>query len=109
MADGDGGEVGQALEDAVVFRVKERIGLVGDDPEGAAGEVDLPGDEEAIGDGWGVDADGVEIELRDTEELWRAAAEAGAAGAEVAGEDGAEIGCVAACGGDPAELHLAFG
>ncbi len=109
MADGDGGEVGEALEDAVVLGVEERERVVGDDPEGAAGLVDLPGDEEAVGDGRSVDADGVEIELGDAEELGLAAGEAGAAGAEVAGKDGAEEGRVNARGGNPAKLGIAGG
>ena len=74
MADGDGGEVGEALEDAVVLGIEEGKRLVGDDPEGAAGLVDFPGNEEAVGDGRGVDTDGVEIELGDAEELRLAAA-----------------------------------
>jgi len=109
MADGDRGEVGEALQDAVVLGIEEGERVVGDDPKGAAGLVDLPGDEEAVGDGRGVDADGVEVEFGDAEKLGFAAGEAGAAGAEVAGKDGVEEGRVNARGGNPAKLGVAGG
>ena len=107
VADSDGGEVCEALQDTEVLKIEQGAGGMRDDPEGAAGLPDFPGNEDPIGDRGRVDADAVKIRFRYGTDLRSLAQETCTAGAEVVGLSDAEEGRIGTGGGDPAELSLA--
>ena len=98
---GHGGEVGEGFHHAEIFHVEGLGALVGHDEDGALDVVAVPGKEEAVGDGRGLDAEDLEEFGEDANVLWAIAFEADAAGAGVAGEHGVEEAGVDAGAGDP--------
>ncbi len=109
LAEGHGGEIGKGGEEPVVFEIEGFAGVVGDGPDGAAVELIDPGNEHAVGDFLGGDAEEVVVGLGDAIELRTLAVEAGAAGTEEARGGGVEVPGEAAGDGDPAKLLLAVG
>lgn len=106
LAHAHGGKVGEDLHHADVV-VVERLGpSVSHDPDGAASLFDLPGEEDAVGDGGGINAHDVEKALGHIEELGPSPLEANAAGAGMAGEGGVQEGRVLACGCGPVVVVL---
>ncbi len=101
MQHGHGGEVGEGLHHAEIFHVEGLGALVGHDEDGALDAFDVPGKEEAVGDGRRLDAEEFEEFGEDANDLRTAALEADAAGAGVAGEHGVEEAGVDASAGDP--------
>ena len=98
---GHGGEVGEGFHHAEVFGVEGLGAVVGHDEDGALNVVDVPGEEEAVGDGRSFDAEDLEEFWEDANVLRAIALEADAAGAGVAGEHGVEEAGVDAGAGDP--------